>query len=343
MSGAPENAIVHGGNLDAARRRFPDAPEPWIDLSTGINPLPYPVPELPASCWTRLPTREDEARLLESAARRYGVADLASIVAAPGTQALIQVLPRLEPPSRVAVLGPTYEEHRASWMRCGHEVREIGGLDEAGDFDVAILVNPNNPTGRLVPPEELRAFAAMRGGGLRLLVVDEAFADVIPGQASLAPALPPRTVVLKSFGKTYGLAGLRLGFVIAGPEIAAAIRRELGPWAASGAAIEIGARALADDVWLAAETARLARDRQRLDRLLEAAGFAVVGGTPLFCLASHPGAQRIAQRLGHYGIHLRAFPHQPGWLRFGLPGAASEWGRLEAALLGESHSPLPDA
>lgn len=325
-------AIVHGGNLDAARQRFPDAPEPWIDLSTGINPRAYPLTDLPASCWARLPAQEDEERLLAAAARRYGVADPAMIVAGPGTQALIQALPRLVSSSRVVVLGPTYEEHGASWMRCGHEVRMVADLDAASAFDVVVLVNPDNPTGRLVAPDMLCSFAAMRGDALKLLVVDEAFVDVLPGAASVASDLPPATVVLRSFGKTYGLAGLRLGFAIAAPTLAAAIRRELGPWAVSGPAIEIGRRALADDVWLAETTARLDGDSGRLDALLEAAGFTVLGGTPLFRLAVCPDAERTIRHLGNRGIHVRAFAYAPSWIRFGLPGAPAEWDRLAAVL-----------
>jgi cobalamin biosynthetic protein CobC len=332
MSAGPENAIVHGGNLDAARRRFPDAPEPWIDLSTGINPQNYPLPEIPPSCWTRLPGRDDEQRLLEAAARRYGVLDPAMVVAAPGTQALIQALPRLVPRSRVAALGPTYEEHRASWMRCGHEVRLVADLGAASGFDIVVLVNPDNPTGRLVPPDELRGFAAMRGADLKLLVADEAFADVLPREASLASSLPRATVVLRSFGKTYGLAGLRLGFAIAEPPLAAAIRRELGPWAVSGPAIEIGRHALADDAWLGAAKTRLARDQRRLDAMLEAAGFTLLGCTPLFSIATHADADRIVRHLGGRGIHVRAFPYAPSWIRFGLPGPPAEWDRLAMAL-----------
>jgi cobalamin biosynthesis protein CobC len=332
MSAEPENAIVHGGNLDAARQRFPDAPEPWIDLSTGINPQGYPLPSIPPSCWTRLPGRDDEARLLEAAARRYGVSDPAMVVAAPGTQALIQALPLLAPRCRVAVLGPTYEEHQASWTRAGHEVHMIAELGAASAFDVVVLVNPDNPTGRLVPPDELCGFAAMRGTALKLLVIDEAFADVLPKEASLASRLAPATVVLRSFGKTYGLAGLRLGFAIAGPPLAAAIRRELGPWAVSGPAIEIGRHALADDAWLHAAKARLMLGQQRLDAMLEAAEFTLVGGTPLFRLAAHAHADRMVRRLGGCGIHVRAFPCAPSWIRFGLPGSPAEWERLAAAL-----------
>src|SRR5262245_65022905 len=78
----------HGGDVGVARRRFPDAPQPWIDLSSGVNPFAYPVGDLPSETWQRLPSREAERALLAAAARRYGIDDASTIVAAPGTQSL---------------------------------------------------------------------------------------------------------------------------------------------------------------------------------------------------------------------------------------------------------------
>lgn len=317
--------VEHGGDLSAVRRRFPEAPLPWIDLSTGINPVPYPVPSLPIDAWTRLPTTEQHNALIAAAARRYRVPHPATIVAAPGTQALIQTIPRLVPRSRVAIVGPTYEEHEVCWRRQGHEVRIVTSLDETGDAEVVVLVNPDNPTGRLVPVEKLRPNG-------RLLVVDEAFIDLLPANASLARHLPPRTLVMRSFGKTYGLAGLRLGFALAGADLAASLRAELGPWAVSGPALEIGRAALADDAWLEQAAQRLAADRRRLDDILGASGFTIVGGTPLFCLADHPEAPSMIDRLGRHGLHVRRFRHWPTRLRFGLPGDAAAFDRLRTSL-----------
>ena len=313
--------VEHGGDLSAVRARFPGAPEPWIDLSTGINPVPYPMPALPAEVWTRLPERAREQALIAAAARRYGVADPATIVAAPGTQALIQILPRLLPQSRVAILGPTYEEHEVCWRRHGHAISIVGDFDEARQAEVVVLVNPDNPTGRLVAIDDMPSPP-------KLLVVDEAFIDLLAPACSLAGSLPSRTVVLRSFGKTYGLAGVRLGFAIAEAELADRLRRELGPWAVPGPALELGRLALGDDAWLDATAERLTADRQRLDDLLVEAGFTIRGGTPLFCLAEHPEASALVDQLGRHGIHVRRFRHQPRWLRFGLPGSAAAFERL---------------
>lgn len=317
--------VAHGGDLGDVQRRFPDAPLPWIDLSTGINPISYPLPPLSPAAWHRLPTPTDEAPLLKAAADRYGVRDPCTIVAAPGTQALIQLLPRLMPRSRVAVLGPTYEEHEVCWRRQGHDVAVVADLSAAGDADVVVVVNPDNPTGRLIP----------RAGLLppkRLLVVDEAFIDFEPVDASLAIDLPPRTVVLRSFGKTYGLAGVRLGFAIAERGMAERLREELGPWAVSGPALEIGRTALGDEKWLGMAAVRLQAVARRLDDLLRATGFKPMGGTKLFRLASHARAACAVTTLARHGIHVRSFAQHPTWLRFGLPADEAQLERLAVAL-----------
>lgn len=324
--------VVHGGDLDAARRRFPDAPGPWIDLSTGINPVPWPVPELDAAVWSRLPQACEELALRQAAARRFGVRDADRVVAAPGTQALIQIIPRLVPHASVAIVGPTYGEHLQCWTREGHAVREVTAVAQAGCADVVVLVDPDNPTGRKAARNELLRLATDLGRRNGLLVVDEAFADAAPPDVSLAPAASEAILVLRSFGKIYGLAGVRLGFAVAPPALARRLREWLGPWAVSGPAIEIGRRALADDDWLAATRLRLQADAEKLDGMLRRAGATIIGGTPLFRLARHERAGRLADVLGRQGIHVRRFAHEPAWLRFGLPGAECEWARLADAL-----------
>ncbi|MFZ6761976.1 threonine-phosphate decarboxylase CobD [Pseudoroseomonas sp. WGS1072] len=327
------DGLEHGGRLDAARRRFPGAPEPFLDLSTGINPVPWPLPPLPPTAFTRLPEPEAEAALRAVAAAAYGAADPAMVAAAPGTQLLIQLLPRLFPQPRLRVLGPTYAEHAACWRAAGTVVEEVEEAAALAGGGAALLCNPNNPDGRRLPRDALRALAdrmAERGG---LLVVDEAFADLEPGEAEPAAALLPHPalILLRSFGKSYGLAGLRLGFALAAPERAMAIRAALGPWAVSGPALAIGRAALPDAAWRLAAAARLAGDAARLDGLLEDAGLRVVGGTRLFRLARGEAGAWHA-RLGRAGILTRAFAARPDWLRFGLPGDEAGWARLEAAL-----------
>jgi cobalamin biosynthetic protein CobC len=333
MSGPADETIVHGGDLDAARARFLSAPEPWIDLSTGINPYAYPFAPPAAETWQRLPQASAERAALEAAAMRYGAADAGVLVASPGSQALIQIIPRLIDDAEVAVLGPTYAEHAGAWARCGHRVRDVATLDEVGDARVIVVVNPNNPTGRIVAADDLRRAAeglAHRGG---LLVVDEAFADFAAPGISLIPQLLPATVVLRSFGKAYGLAGVRLGFAAAHADIAHRIRAALGPWAVSGPALSIGAQALADAQWLEQTRSMLSGDCRRLDALLAAYGAKLEGGTHLFRLVSHPQARDVADALGRDGILVRRFTTHPQWLRFGIPNSNDAWHRLELSML----------
>jgi cobalamin biosynthetic protein CobC len=273
---------------------------------------------------TRLPEPEQLAALEAIAAAAYGARDPAMVVAAPGTQSLIHLLPRLIPARRVAVVGPTYAEHASAWALAGCAVATVATLDAAADADVVVLCNPNNPDGRLHAPAALAGVAGS-------LLVDEAFAD-LDGD-SLVPSLDgKRQVVLRSFGKAYGLAGLRLGFAVTGPALAAGIREALGPWAVSGPALHIGGRALADTGWRQAAAARLAGDARRLDALLTASGCAVLGGTRLFRLVARQDAAGLADRLGRAGILVRRFPDEPAWLRFGIPADENAWCRLGNAL-----------
>jgi cobalamin biosynthetic protein CobC len=327
--------VLHGGDLDAARAAFPDAPEPWVDLSTGINPWPYPLPAIPDTAWTRLPGHAEEEALRAAAATYYGAPTTGHAAAAPGSQALIQMLPRLRGRGQgrvsVSVLGPTYAEHARAWAAAGHTVRTVGRIEEL-DGDVAVIVNPNNPDGRIVGRTDLLALAARfadRGGWL---VVDEAFADVTP-QASVADAVDqPGLVVLRSFGKFFGLAGVRLGVTLAAPSLAAEIRDAFGPWAVPGPALAVATRALRDDSWIAAMRRRLADAAADLDLRLSSLGLSVVGGTSLYRLARHPRATELVNALGRSGVLVRRFEDHPEWLRFGLPPDDAAQQRLARAL-----------
>jgi cobalamin biosynthetic protein CobC len=321
----------HGGALEVARRLAPDAPKPWIDLSTGINPHTYPLPDLGPEAWSRLPESAALAKLEAAAALRYGAAT-GSVVAGPGSQALIHALSHVLPRGAVGALGPTYGGFAAAFAAAGARIVEAKRLEDMNGLDIAIVANPNNPDGRITPRASLldlhKRLARPRG----VLIVDEAFAD-FDAEESLAPSLPTsRAVVLRSFGKTYGLAGLRLGFALASPDIAPSLRGTLGSWPVSGPAIAIGVRALADSDWLEATRARLGKDTGRLDALLQGAGWRIIGGTRLFRLAAHADARAAFERLLGAGILARPFAGAPDWLRFGIPGGENAWERLALAL-----------
>jgi cobalamin biosynthetic protein CobC len=323
----------HGGNLDAARRLFPAAPEPWLDLSTGISPYPFPFATLPEEAFTCLPDPEAIAGLETCAAEFYGACDSAGVVAAPGSQAVIQWLPQLLRARRVGIFGFTYGEYARAFAAAGAEVSIHADLATLAAMDVAVVVNPNNPDGRHVRVAELLRLASRLDERKGVLVVDEAFADFLPKAASLVPELPAeRAIVLRSFGKSFGLAGLRLGFAIASSPLAGALRRALGPWAVSGAAIAIGKNAFADRAWLEKTAQNLAADAAALDLLLEKAGMAVLGGTSLFRLVRHAQAEKIFRTLAEAGVLVRPFAGRPDWLRFGIPCREADRARLAAAL-----------
>ena len=333
--------LAHGGRLQAARRLFPDAPAPFLDLSTGINPHAYPLRPVSAAALTRLPEPEDEMALRRLAAACLGAPDASAVVAAPGSQILISLLPTLLPCRRAVVLSPTYGEHAAAWGASGTEVGTVTDaaalLAQAAPNTVLVLCNPNNPDGRRLPLETLAALAGRCAGQGGVLVVDEAFADLEPDVPQAAGLLPcPGLVVLRSFGKSYGLAGLRLGFMLADAACAARMRTLLGPWAVGGPAIEAGLQALADGGWRGRTATLLDGAAVRLDRLLERAGLEVVGGTRLFRLARTTDAAALFMRLGRAGILVRRFDAYPAWLRVGLPADEAVWARLEAGLEGRA-------
>lgn len=304
----------HGGGIDAAAARWGGARSAWLDLSTGINPVPYPVTVAP-DAWTALPDRAALERLITAARQFWSVPDGAAVLAAPGASALIAQMPAaLGAPARVAIPGPTYNEHEAAFAAAGWQM--------GGDPDAMVVVHPNNPNGRLWQAEELTA---------PIRIIDESFCDIVPDQSLMAEATRPGTVILKSFGKFWGLAGARLGFAIGDPQILARLATALGPWAVSGPALSIGADALEDAAWAAQTRARLAEDSQRMDALMTARGAMVVGGTPLFRLYRVDDAAQWQDHLARGKVLTRVFPYDPHWLRLGLP-APDRWDQFEKAL-----------
>jgi cobalamin biosynthesis protein CobC len=303
-------------------------------LSTGINPWPWPIPHpLPESAWQRLPSRAETETLLHAARSTYGVPDGADIAAASGTQALIQLLPYLAAPGPVAILGPTYSEHGRAWRNAGHPVIAIDHLAACLESAVhAVVVNPNNPDGRVTDRAALARIAALLKGRGGWLVVDEAFADSDPAVSSVALCRDWPVVILRSFGKFYGLAGLRLGFAIGEPDVIARITAALGPWPCSGPALLIGTAALGDRPWVDHTRGRLDQQARKLDEVLAKAGFTIAGGTPLFRLARHRHAQNLHAALARRHIWCRSFDWADDLLRFGLPADAAGLDRLAVAL-----------
>ena len=305
----------HGGGVDDAVAAYGGIRGDWIDLSTGINPVPYPVPGIAPLAWTALPDRVAAVALEQAARRFWQVPDTAAVLAAPGASALIARLPGLRPAGAVHIPAPTYNEHAAAFAAHGWQQRETGA-------SAKVIVHPNNPTGHWYHPSDLTA---------PLTVIDESFADIDPSRSLIAAAAKPGRIVLKSFGKFWGLAGLRLGFAIGPPDLIVPLSQMLGPWPVSGPAQVVATAALNDPGWAVATRKRLAQDAARLDALMTAAGAGVAGGTSLFRLYRVDRAVAWQDRLARHHIWTRIFPYADDLIRLGLP-APDDWSRLEAAL-----------
>jgi cobalamin biosynthesis protein CobC len=323
--------LDHGGNLRAAQQRFGGTD--WIDLSTGINPHGYPAPAPAPDAWWRLP--EPDPALVRAACDYYGAPQLLPVA---GTQAAIQALPRLRAemtgPARVTVAAPSYAEHAHHWGRHGHAMRQVAYdvLDGCvAGSDVVVVVNPNNPTGATVAPARLLDWAAQLAARGGWLVVDEAFGDTARALSVAGHAGRPGLIVLRSVGKFFGLAGLRLGFVGAATTLLAALDDLLGPWAVSGPAQEIALAALRDRDWQQATQTRLARDGARMHALLVNHGIDAAG-TPLFHWWAEPCAEAFHEHMARRAIWVRLLPGAAHGIRVGLPATESEWRRIEQAL-----------
>lgn len=321
----------HGGRIDQASRAFPDAPAPWIDLSTGINPFSWDAGRVGMIDWRALPAPSALNALETAAADYYGVAP-ERICAVPGSEAGLRLIATLGLPGPYRHVAPGYRTHAEIFA----ESRPIRWADlpeaAAGGGTVA-FANPGNPDGHLLDMAVLeRLVAAARSSG-GWLVVDEAFADVVP-DFSLLPRLAADApvVVSRSFGKFFGLAGLRLGFVVAPAGIIAAIRKSLGSWPVSNAAMAIGTEALGDKAWIADARVRIAGSAAALDAVLRRHNLDPVGRCPLFRLVETADAGRLFDRLARRGILTRPFDHDPRWLRIGLPDGETVLARLDQAL-----------
>jgi cobalamin biosynthetic protein CobC len=323
--------LEHGGRLHSAARQYGIAEGDWLDLSTGINPNGWPVPVVPAEIWQRLPQDDDE--LYTAAQSYYGTSQLLAVA---GSQAAIQGLPMLRPAAQVALVAPGYAEHAHAWQRHGHRVVNVAATEilRAGETaEVVIIVNPNNPSGELFRVDELlhlHAQLAARGGWL---VVDEAFIDTTP-EHSLASLCPrPGLIVLRSMGKFFGLAGARVGFVLAEQAVLQPLAELLGPWPIAAPSRHVATLALRDAAWQHATRMALPSASQRLADLLSTYILPPSGGSSLFQWIRCAGAAHVHRLLARQGILTRLF-EEPHSMRFGLPRDEAQWSRLAEALSG---------
>ncbi|MCG8428651.1 MAG: threonine-phosphate decarboxylase CobD [Chromatiales bacterium] len=321
--------LEHGGRVRQAATAYQIPLEQWLDLSTGINPIAWPVPEIDPQLWQRLPEEQDG--LLEVAADYYGCRQLLPVA---GSQVAIQWLPRLRSSCRVGVLTPGYSEHAHCWRQEGHQVQELdlAGLEAAIDqLDVVVIARPNNPDGLMISLETLQQWQAQlaeRGGWL---VIDEAFIDATPEQSLLSEPLAEGLIVMRSLGKFFGLAGARIGFLFAEKKLLQQLQAALGPWSLNNPARWLAMQALKDKVWQQQTRERLILDTERLQKLLTEYGLEPATGATLFQLVRTPKAAVIFDRLASQGVLVRII-RPISSLRFGLPGSEADWQKLEKAL-----------
>ena len=322
--------LEHGGRLRAAAQEHNIPLADWLDLSAAINPVTYPVGDIPASAWQRLP--EDDDELASVAATYYGNRLLLPVA---GSQAAIQSLPYLLGRGlRVGVLQPTYNEHPHAWQQAGHTVLPLtpDAIDAGlGTLDVLVLANPNNPTGATFPADTLLHWHSMLQQKNGWLVVDEAFIDTDPSHSLVSHAGMPGLVVLRSLGKFFGLAGARVGFVFAQAVLLDALRERLGPWPVSHPSRLAAMRALADSAWQQQQRSLLPQQSARLARLLTLHGLPPTGGCALFQWVLTPQAALLHRELAAQGILARLYS-EPASLRIGLPADEAAWQRLALAL-----------
>lgn len=330
--------IPHGADLHRAIERFGPAPggQPWLDLSTGINPWPWPVrgplAQLPEAAWHDLPGPDAAVQAAFDGAYGQGALPV------PGSQAAIQALPRLwrrhHGVAQVQVLWPGYGEHAARWALEGHAVSlQPSATLGRTPADVIVIARPNNPTGDTFDAPRVRTLA----DACRLLVIDEAFLDAT-GEPSHAQLGLPNVVVLRSLGKFYGLAGLRVGAVAASAAWREALAAELGPWPVGGVSLQLAAAALRDTAWQHTMRDRLAQGSRALAQLLGRHGLPS-GGTALFRTVVTPQAAALHETLARRGLWTRLFllpgpEGGPGYhaVRLGLPPDEGGLQRLGAAL-----------
>jgi cobalamin biosynthetic protein CobC len=322
---------LHGGDVVWAQDAFPDALLPWIDLSTGISPWSYSV-EAVDVFWNRLPSPAALQTLLAAARTCYRIPPKCAVTATAGAELAIRLLPKvLDVRGRIGIVGPTYSSHADAWRQAGYEVDVVGAVADIGtECTLAVIVSPNNPDGRCVDSSTLASLADRQAEKDGYLVVDRSFADV-----STEPAALPyhsSLIELRSFGKFFGLPGIRLGFVIAEEKITTAFRRILGAWPLNAAALAFGCEALPDENWQQQMRTKLIAASAELDAVLLRHGVPVIGGTSLFRLARVGDARGLFRDLASHGILTRIFDYDPHWIRFGLPADENAWKRLTQAL-----------
>ena len=320
--------LEHGGDLSKASVKYRRDESQWLDLSTGIAPWSWPIPQIPESVFASLPS--NNGKLEQAAAAYYGNS---SLLAVPGSQAAISHLPRFFSKCKVGVLWPSYAEHFASWQHYGHQVVALKQheIDEQLEtLRILVVVNPNNPTSQFIPLNTLLDWKHRLAKNNGFLIIDEAFIDTQPQQSFLHSGLDLNNViVLRSLGKFFGLAGVRLGFIFAHQSILQFLQSQLGPWSVNHVAQCLGSQALLDKPWHIKQTLRLQQNARQLQQAFSK--WSGLLSSDYFVWIQTKNAESIHEHFAKAGIWTRLFS-QPKSIRIGLPKNKNDWKELRKAI-----------
>lgn len=331
-------ALTHGGQLSFIAKQFGLDENNWLDLSTGISPYLYPIPKIPKKVYAELPTTSNA--LLEAAKQYYQCQNLLPI---SGSQAIIQLLPTVhaeqlssnKASTRVYLPKVGYKEHQKAWQQANYQTHlydELPEPDQLVDNAIVVVINPNNPTAKLYSANKLLSLLDKLEQLNGWLIVDEAFFDLYPQKNSMMlHTHRAGLIVLRSIGKFFGLAGLRIGFVSAQQKLLNSINEMLGPWTVNGPAQYITQQALGDVSWQQSQQLKLTKQSQKLTSLLrQYFDNTALSTTSLFVTVHSPQAKSIFAQLAQQKVYVRLCDEKNA-LRFGIP-RTSDLVKLELAL-----------
>ena len=311
----------HGGDLsDAVRvnRKI----KKWIDLSTGINPNAYNDFNIDKTVYSHLPSGNQLAELMSIARGYYNLNQEIKICAYQGAQGVINILPNIVNKNihdTIQILTPTYTEHYRVWNDHGFKIRLVTNIENELDPSIPfVLVNPNNPDGKLFQPKYLEELweRIRKAGGF--LILDESFMDGTPDMSFRFDNCRDNVIVIRSFGKFFGLPGLRLGFVYGDNHYINKVSSLVGPWPISSSSLLIARKAMLDTVWISATITDLKMKSTALSNFLHDQKLKTVGDCYFFKTIELDNASQMHKALANHGIWTRIFNYNQKWLRMGL-------------------------
>lgn len=312
----------HGGDLLEAQKKYKDVSE-WMDLSSGINPNPYKDFNLERSIYNSLPSRQANIELLSVAAVYYKLKIDSKIIAYQGAQGLISIFPYIFSEikeKKVQVYSPTYIEHYKSWINAGYKTELIDSFEKEIDpSGIIIVVNPNNPDGKLFNKDKLIILHNRIQEKNGLLIIDESYMDPTPDEGFNYSIENKNIIIIRSFGKFFGLPGLRLGFAFGDHKYINRISNSIGPWPVSTSSIDIALKAMSDIKWVKQTINQLEILSKQLEEALNDINIPIIGGTLLFKLVKCEDAAKMHHLLAKDGIWTRKFIYNKKWLRLGIP------------------------